>query len=167
MISTPVAQEILKILSKNARLPVADMAQMLGVSVTVVEETMAALEAAEVIVRYTTVVNEQKMPQMKRKIRALIEVGIRPERDRGFDDIARRIAQYPNVVAHYLISGAYDFLLIVEGDSLEEISSFVSDKLASTDNVRSTSTHFIMKKYKEKGILIGEQEAPERLAIMP
>jgi DNA-binding Lrp family transcriptional regulator len=167
MIATPVAQDILKILSKNSRIPVSDIAKMLGISATVVAETITALEEAEVIVRYTTVVNEQKMPQMKRKIRALIEVGIRPERDRGFDDIARRIAQYPNVVAHYLISGAYDFLLIVEGDSLEEISSFVSDKLASTDNVRSTSTHFIMKKYKEKGILIGEQEAPERLAIMP
>lgn len=162
-----VAQEVLKILSKNARMPVEDMAKMLGVSASEVQAALTLLEEEEVIVRYTTVINEQKMPQFKRKIRALIEVGVRPERDKGFDDIARRIAQYPNVVAHYLISGAYDFLLIVEGDSLEEISSFVSDKLASTDNVRSTSTHFIMKKYKERGILIGEQDFPERLAVMP
>ncbi len=165
--TTTVDQDILQLLTKNARLSSEDIAKMLRLSVTVVEDTIHRLENEDVIVRYTTIINEQKVPQMKKKVRALIEVGVRPERDRGFDDIARRIAQYPNVVDHYLISGSYDFLLIVEGDSLEEISSFVSDKLASTDNVRSTATHFIMKKYKEKRIIIGEQEVSERLAIMP
>lgn len=162
-----ITQEVLQLLAKNARMPAEDMARLLGVTTEVIVETIRQLEADEVIVRYTTVINEQKVPQIRKKIRALIEVGVRPERERGFDDIARRIAQYPNVVAHYLISGSYDFLLIVEGESLEEISFFVSDKLASTDNVRSTATHFIMKKYKEKGIFIGEQEMPDRLAIMP
>jgi len=78
-----------------------------------------------------------------------------------------RIAKFPNVVDHYLLSGGYDFLVIVEGETLDEIAQFVSGKLASLDNVRSTVTHFIMKKYKEKGALMGGDESDERLAITP
>jgi len=161
------ASQILALVTSDARMPIADIADQLQISPSEAEETLQELERDGVIIQYTTVVDEKKMPQRNTKIKALIEVSVRPEKRSGFEAIAQKIAQFNNVVDHYLVSGGYDFLVIVEGDSLEEISSFVSDKLASIDNVRSTATHFIMKKYKEKGILIGQGPKEERLAVSP
>ncbi len=163
----PIDTQVLALVSANARMSADDIADQLQISANQVETILKNLETQGVIVQYTTVVDEKKLPQRSGKIKALIEVSVRPEKRTGFEAIARKIAQFTNVVDHYLVSGGYDFLVIVEGDSLEEISSFVSDKLASIDNVRSTATHFIMKKYKEKGILIGQQPKEERLAVSP
>ncbi|NBV83150.1 Lrp/AsnC family transcriptional regulator [bacterium] len=162
----PTELQILELVSSNARMATADIADQLQLTQAQVESTLKKLESDGVIIQYTTVVDEKKLPKTS-KIKALIEVSVRPEKRTGFEAIARKIAQFSNVVDHYLVSGGYDFLVIVEGDSLEEISSFVSDKLASIDNVRSTATHFIMKKYKEKGILIGQAPQEERLVVSP
>ncbi len=163
----PIDAQVLALVTANARMSSDDIADQLQISVAQVEILLKSLETQGVIVQYTTVVDEKKLPQRSGKIKALIEVSVRPEKRTGFEAIAKKIAQFNNVVDHYLVSGGYDFLVIVEGDSLEEISSFVSDKLASIDNVRSTATHFIMKKYKEKGILIGQPPKEERLAVSP
>lgn len=164
----PIHAQVLALVTANARLSCDDIADQLQISIPQVESILKALETQGIIIQYTTVVDEKKLPQRSGKIKALIEVSVRPEKRTGFEAIAQKIAQFTNVVDHYLVSGGYDFLVIVEGDSLEEISSFVSDKLASIDNVRSTATHFIMKKYKEKGILIGQSpKSEDRLAVSP
>ncbi|NBV41513.1 Lrp/AsnC family transcriptional regulator [bacterium] len=159
--------DVLNLLTENARMDLADIADQLSVTQEAVQAEMTELENQRIIIQYTTVIDEKKLPSRKARIKALIEVSVRPEKRTGFEAIAEKIAQFKNVVDMYLVSGGYDFLVIVEGDSLEEISSFVSDKLASIDNVRSTATHFIMKKYKEKGIVIGKQNREERLAVSP
>ncbi len=159
--------KILDLVTTNARMPIEDIADQLQLSAAAVGAALDRMVQNGIIIQYTTVINDKKIPGRQSKIKALIEVSVRPEKRSGFEAIAQKIAQFSNVVDHYLVSGGYDFLVIVEGDSLEEISSFVSDKLASIDNVRSTATHFIMKKYKEKGILIGQVPPEERLAVSP
>lgn len=158
---------ILDILSNHARLSVESIATQLNESPDVVQHAIQRLESNGTILQYATIIDESKLSKRKSPVRALIEVQVRPEKRTGFDSIAMRIAKFPNVVDHYLLSGGYDFLIIVEGETLDEIAQFVSGKLASLDNVRSTVTHFIMKKYKEKGALIGGTESGERLAITP
>lgn len=159
-------EDILSILRINARTSVDDISKMLTISCNEVEKLISELEADGVILHYTAIINDKKIEGLSKKVRALIELGIRPEKRAGFDGIAKRIAQFPQVTGHYLISGNYDFLIIVEGDSLEDISRFVSEKLASIDNIRSIATHFIMKKYKENSTVM-EDSIIERLAIMP
>lgn len=165
--SSTIEAQVLAQVSSNARIPSIDIADQLGITVDEVETILRKLEENGVIIQYTTVVDEKKMPERSSKIKALIEVSVRPEKRTGFESIAKKISQFSNVVDHYLMSGGYDFLVIVEGNSLEEISSFVSDKLASIDNVRSTATRFIMKRYKEKGTIIGRKSTEERLAVSP
>jgi DNA-binding Lrp family transcriptional regulator len=159
-------QELVALLKENARQSPDELATMLGIKTSEVSSAIHRLEKRGIILKYTTVFNEQIYPT-QHSIRALIEVCIRPEKKKGFDGIAKRICKYPNVIDHYLISGDYDFLVIVEGDSLQEISAFVSDKLASIENVRSTRTHFILKKYKEHGVLFDSERPVERLAVSP
>jgi len=158
---------ILDILSNHARLSVESIATQLKESPDVIAQAIHRLESNGTILQYATIIDESKLSKRKAPVRALIEVQVRPEKRTGFDSIAMRIAKFPNVVDHYLLSGGYDFLVIVEGETLDEIAQFVSGKLASLDNVRSTVTHFIMKKYKEKGALMGGDESDERLVITP
>lgn len=157
--------DTLEILKSEARLSTKDIAERIGTSTNEVVSILKKLEKNKTILRYITVIDQTKLPKGKGSIRALIEVSIRPEKKRGFDGIARRLCQYPNVIDLYLISGNFDFLLIVEGNSLEEIAQFVSQKLASIENVRSTGTHFILKKYKENGIVINQEPQEKRLAV--
>ncbi len=164
--SSQLDQDIVRLLHDDARLTPEDIGGMLGVASKTVATHIAKLEHEGVILKYTTVTNDPKGDKGT-KIRALIELSIRPEKKTGYDAIARRICKHPNVVDHFLISGDYDFLVIVEGDSLQEISSFVSDKLASIENVRSTATHFILKKYKEYGVVFESELPPQRLAVSP
>ncbi|MGE4169458.1 MAG: Lrp/AsnC family transcriptional regulator [Candidatus Margulisiibacteriota bacterium] len=164
---TKIESAILDILKVNARLPFSEVAALAGVDEKTVKATVKKLEKHKIISRYTTVINEDNLPQKDTLVRALIEVRVRPERKTGFDAIAKRIARYKNVQDHFLISGTYDFLVIVEGQTLQEVSRFVSDKLASIDNVIGTSTHFIMKKYKEHGCLMEDDVVQDRLAVSP
>jgi DNA-binding Lrp family transcriptional regulator len=118
-----------------------------------------------VILGYRTVLNEEKLGV--ERVRAVIEVKITPERGGGFDRLAERIAKYKEVNSCYLISGAYDLLVVLEGSSLREVATFVSEKLATIQGVLSTATHFMLKPYKEQGVLMSHEHNEERLAVSP
>lgn len=157
--------KILDILKEDARRTPDLIAAMLGVSKETVEAEIAELEEEKVIVKYAPIVNWSKVDEDK--VTALIEVQITPERGRGFDAIAERIYLFPEVKSVYLMSGAYDLLVEIEGRTLKEVASFVSQKLSSIDRVLSTKTHFILKKYKQDGIVFEDHEGDYRLPIAP
>jgi DNA-binding Lrp family transcriptional regulator len=124
-----------------------------------------AYEADQIILGYRTIINEEKLGLDN--VRAVIEVRITPEREGGFDRIAERIAKYAEVRSCYLMSGAYDLLVEVEGATLREVALFVSQKLATIQGVVSTATHFMLKPYKEQGVLMARERNEERLAVAP
>lgn len=158
-------EPLLKLLRENASLKPAQLAAMLGVPEAEVAARIKAYEADHVILGYRTVVNEEKLGV--ESVRAVIEVKITPERGGGFDRLAERIAKYPEVESCYLMSGGYDLLVMVEGDSLREVATFVSEKLATIQGVISTATHFILKPYKEQGVLMRHDVNEDRLAVAP
>ncbi len=158
-------EKVLSLLRENARLTAADIALRVGLSAETVESIIRELEAAGVICGYTAILNESELEGTK--VKALIEVKVTPQRDGGFDQAARRIARYPEVSSVYLVSGNFDLLVTVEGDSLQEVASFVSEKLSTIDGVLSTSTAFLLKKYKESGRILHHDEEYERLKICP
>jgi DNA-binding Lrp family transcriptional regulator len=157
--------KVLELLREDARRTAELIATMLGVSEEQVAKAVAELEAEKVIVKYATVVNWSKVDEDK--VTALIEVQIAPERGHGFDAIAERIYLYPEVKSVYLMSGAYDLLVEIEGRTLKEAASFVSNRLSPIDRVMSTKTHFILKKYKQDGIIFENCEDDHRLLISP
>lgn len=157
--------KIIELLKEDARRTPALIATMLAASEAEVAEAIRELEEANVIVKYATVVNWAKVDS--EKVTALIEVQITPERGRGFDAIAERINLYPEVKSVYLMSGAYDLLVEIEGRTLKEVASFVSNKLSPIDRVLSTKTHFILKKYKQDGISFEDHHDDGRLLISP
>jgi len=157
--------QILDLLKEDARRDPELLATLLGVNEEEVKKAIAELEEDHVIVKYATVVNWSKVEDDK--VTALIEVQITPERGRGFEGIAERIYLFPQVKSVYLMSGAYDLLVEVEGKNLKEVASFVSDKLSPIDSVLSTKTHFILKKYKQDGIIFEEHEDDHRLIVSP
>jgi DNA-binding Lrp family transcriptional regulator len=158
-------RNILDLLKEDARQSAELLATMLGEDRAAVETAIAELEEDKVIVKYATVVNWGKVDDDK--VTALIEVQITPERGHGFDAIAERIYLFPEVKSVYLMSGAYDLLVEIEGTNLKEVASFVSSKLSSIDRVLSTKTHFILKKYKQDGVIFEDHEDDHRLLISP
>ncbi|MEO7297466.1 MAG: Lrp/AsnC family transcriptional regulator [Verrucomicrobiota bacterium] len=157
--------ELLKLLRDNAALKPAQLASMLNQSETDVVAKIKKYEADNLILGYRTVLNEEKIGVDI--VRAVIEVKITPERGGGFDRLAERIAKYSEVRSCYLMSGGYDLLVIVEGNNLREVATFVSEKLATIQGVVSTATHFMLKPYKEQGVLMHRETNEERLAISP
>lgn len=157
--------KILELLKEDSRRSADLIATMLGITEAEVVQVIRELEEENVIVKYATIVNWSKVDSDK--VTALIEVQITPERGRGFDAIAERIYLYPEVKSVYLMSGAYDLLVEIEGRSLQEVASFVSNKLSPLDRVLSTKTHFILKKYKQDGIIFENREDDHRLLISP
>lgn len=157
--------QLLKLLHDNASLSAAQLAPMLNLSEAEVAQKVKAYEADHVILGYRTILNEEKLG--RDIVRAVIEVKITPERGGGFDRLAGRIAKYSEVKSCYLMSGAYDLLVIVEGNNLREVASFVSEKLATVQGVVSTATHFMLKPYKEQGVLMVQERDGERLAVTP
>ncbi len=160
-----LTNKIINILKNNARISVKDLAYMVNSSEAEVDNIIKKLEKEKQILQYVTIINDEKISE-KAKIRAVIQLCVRPEKKDGFDAIAQKICKYANVVDHYLISGQFDFLIIVEGESLQEISSFISEKLACLENVRNTATHFMLKKYKEKGVILENDAHETRLAVL-
>lgn len=156
---------LLKLLKENASLKPADLARMLNTSEADVTNRVKAYEADQVILGYRTVLNEERLGLQF--VRAAIEVKITPERGGGFDRLAERIAKYDEVISCYLMSGGYDLLVIVEGDDLREVASFVSEKLATIQGVISTATHFMLKPYKQQGVLMCRDKQDQRLAVAP
>ena len=158
-------EQILRVLETNSRIGLDELAVRIGASEIDVANEIKALEEAGVICGYHTLIDWDKTNL--EKVSALIEVKVTPQRGQGFDHMAERIYQYPEVNAVYLISGGYDLLVNLEGKSIKEIASFVSDKLSTLENVLSTSTHFILKKYKDHGTVLGTKHTDEREMIMP
>ena len=158
-------EKLLHLLEKNSRMDLKELAIMLGSSEVEVANEMADMEREGIICGYHTLINWEQTSL--EKVNALIEVRVTPQRGQGFDNIAERIYKYPEVDAVYLISGGYDLLVSLEGKSLKEISSFVSDKLSTLDSVLSTATHFVLKKYKDHGTVLSKKEEDEREKITP
>jgi DNA-binding Lrp family transcriptional regulator len=156
---------LLKLLTSNASLAPADMAAMLGISETEVRNRLRELTAEQVILGYRAVLNEEKLG--RELVRAVIEVKITPERGGGFDKLAERIAKYAEVRSCHLMSGGYDLLVEVEGSNLREVATFVSEKLSTIQGVLSTATHFVLRAYKEQGVLMKHEGAEDRLPVTP
>ncbi|HNX81169.1 MAG TPA: Lrp/AsnC family transcriptional regulator [Candidatus Omnitrophota bacterium] len=146
--------EILEILEKDGRASVEDIARMLKKKPSVIKQIIQKYEKDGVILGYKANINKEIVKEAGSEVRALIEVNITPQKDVGFDRIAERIYSFPEVTSCYLISGTYDLLLIVEGKDLQTVARFVSQKLACSEHVRGTATHFLLKKYKEDGIIL-------------
>lgn len=157
--------KILELLNEDARRSIEIMATMLGAEEEKVKTAIAEMEKDKVIVKYAPIINWSKVDEDK--VTASIEVQITPERGRGFDAIAERIYLYPEVKTVYLMSGAYDLLVEIEGKTLKEVATFVSNKLSTIESVLSTKTHFILKKYKQDGIIFEDHEDDHRLLISP
>ena len=158
-------EQILTFLEKNSKIDLKELAILLGSSEEVIANEVQQMEHEHIICGYHTLIDWDKTSVDKTT--ALIEVRVTPQRGQGFDNIAERIYNYPEVQSVYLISGAYDLLVILEGKTLKEVSSFVSDKLSTLDTVISTATHFILKKYKDDGIILSKKMKDERMLVTP
>jgi DNA-binding Lrp family transcriptional regulator len=158
-------EELIKLLRKHAAHKPSEIAAMLNTTESEVMNQIRALEKDKIILGYQTILNEEKLGL--EMVRAVIEVKITPEREGGFDRIAARIARFDEVRSCYLMSGGYDLLVVVEGHNLRRVAAFVSEKLATIPGVVSTATHFILKPYKQRGILMGWEGSEERLSVAP
>lgn len=157
--------ELLKLLQANALQSREDIARMLGLSPAEIDARIADYEKKGVIRGYQAILNEEQVDP--EKVTAVIEVKITPQREGGFDTIANRISRFPEVASAYLMSGTYDLLLFVEGRTLREVATFVSERLSPLEGVISTSTHFMLKTYKRFGVLMHQEISDERLSIAP
>lgn len=147
-------REILEILESNAKITPEEIARMLNRTPSAIRSAIKKMEKEGIILKYKTIINKELLHEEESGVRALIEVKVVPQKNLGFDHIAERIYQFPEVSSCYLMSGTYDLLVIVEGKNLHSISNFVAEKLSSMENVRGTVTHFILKKYKEDGDIL-------------
>lgn len=158
-------EEILEILEKDARTTPDEIARMLGKSTASVKGAVRKMEKDGVILKYKTIINKELIRDEESNVRALIEVRVTPKKNVGFESVAERVYQFPEVSSCYLMSGTYDLLVVVEGKNLHTVSSFVAEKLSSMENVRGTVTHFILKKYKEDGDILKQPKRDKRQAI--
>ena len=156
---------LLKLLEEHALRTPADLAKMLNLPADEVQRRIKQYEDDNVILGYKDVINDDKVDTDL--VKAVIEVKIQPEREGGFDRIAKRIAKFDEVTSLFLMSGAYDLLIFVEGHSLRQVAQFVAEKLATLEGVTSTSTHFMLKTYKEQGVMMDGADDYERLKISP
>jgi DNA-binding Lrp family transcriptional regulator len=156
-------EELLSIIEKNSRIDLKELAIRLGKEEIDIVNELQKLEEERVICGYHTLINWEKTSI--EKVTALIEVKVTPQRGKGFDRIASRIYNYPEVRDVYLMSGGFDLLVILEEKSLKDIAMFVSEKLSTLDSIISTGTHFILKKYKDHGTIIDEHIKDEREVI--
>lgn len=159
-------EEILRNISKNARVTTEDLAAMLDATPEEIDENIRQMEENGVICGYPTLINWEKTDN--EIVTALIEVKVTPQRGRGFDKVAERIYQFDEVASVYLMSGGFDLTVIIEGKSMKEVAKFVTTKLSPMESIMSTATYFVLKKYKEHGLpLVKEANADERMLIAP
>ncbi|MDD5108566.1 MAG: Lrp/AsnC family transcriptional regulator [Candidatus Omnitrophica bacterium] len=157
--------EILEILEKDGRASIEDIAKMTCRKPEDVKKAIKKYEKEGAILKYKAVINKDLVRDNESEVRALIEVNIVPQKDLGFEKIAERIYSFPEVTSCYLISGTYDLLVVVEGKNLHTVSNFVAEKLSCLENVRGTATHFLLKKYKEDGVILKQKSENKRIAI--
>ena len=158
-------EKILAIIEKNSRLTTKDIADILGENEERVKAEVESMEQEGIICGYHTMINWDSTGV--EKVTALIEVRVTPQRGKGFDDIAERIYKYPEVNTVYLMSGGYDLMVILEGKTLKDVASFVTSKLSTLDTVIGTTTHFILKKYKDHGTIMAKKEEDRREIVTP
>lgn len=158
-------EKILNYVIHNSRIDLAELAAMLDTTEAAIATELSAMEAEHIICGYHTLIDWEKAGI--EKVRALIEVSVTPQRGMGFDKVAERIYNYPEVDSVYLISGGFDFMVTVEGKTLREVSEFVSEKLSPLDSVLSTKTNFILKKYKDHGAIMTAPPVDEREMVTP
>lgn len=156
-------EKILAIIEKNSKISIEDLAVLLGESVDQVANAIMEMEKDKVICGYHTIINWNKITS--EKVNALIEVKVTPQRQLGFDKLAERIYNYPEVTAVYLMSGGFDFAVFIEGKTLQEIAEFVTSRLSTIEGVLSTATHFVLKTYKEHGTVLEAEPTRERQLI--
>ena len=158
-------QEILKILEGDARTTPEQIARMTGAKVDEIKQIICDAETDRTIVRYKTVINWEKISN--ERVEAIIEVKVVPQRDTGFDAIAERIYRFPEARTVYLMSGTYDLAVLVTGKTMHQVADFVSQKLSQIDGVQGTTTHFMLKRYKEDGaVLAGAEEIPRQQVVL-
>ncbi|CAA9570824.1 MAG: Transcriptional regulator, AsnC family [uncultured Thermomicrobiales bacterium] len=163
---TALTRRVLRALEKDARLPVARLAVMLGADEAEVAEVVARCERAGIIRRYKTVVAWDRLDEAR--VTALIDVSVSPQRDVGFDQVAVRIARFPEVRSVQLVSGGSDLRVTIEGNTMHEVAEFVARKLSPIDAVTATNTHFLLRTYKEDGeVFVDEPAADGRLPVSP
>jgi len=155
---------ILEILENNAKVSIQELQKLTGKSKQEIEKAIKNYEKKKVIVKYKAVIDRGKIKD-EQGVTALIEVKVAPQKDVGFDSVAQRIYRFPEVESCYLLSGTYDLLLVVRGRDINKVANFVSEKLAPLSSVKGTTTHFMLKKYKEDGVIFSEEEKNKRLPI--
>ena len=162
---TKLETSLLDILKEDCRIPLEKMAVMTGASLDEVVEAIRTLEDKKIILRYSPVINWDKTD--RERVEAMIEVRVTPQRDMGFDAIARRIYRFDEVKSVYLMSGSYDLLVLVEARTLKDLAAFVSGKLSPLETVTGTATSFVLKRYKEEGVIFESDDTDRRLVISP
>ncbi len=158
-------EQILEILEKDARITPEEIAKQLNMKVDKVKQIIKKYEKDGVIIKYKTIINRELLGNTSGTVNALIEVKVSPQKNVGFDRVAERIYQFPEVKSCYLLSGGYDLLILISGKDIHSVASFVSEKLAPMENIRGTVTHFLLKKYKVDGDILKSGEADKRIAI--
>lgn len=162
---TKLEMSLLDLLREDCRLPLEKLAVMTGATVAEVAETIGRLEADHVILRYAPTINWDLTD--RERVEAMIEVRVTPQRDMGFDAVAKRIYRFEEVKSVYLMSGAYDLLVLVQARTLKELAMFVSDKLSTLEMVTGTATSFVLKRYKEEGVIFEGDKTDNRLVVSP
>lgn len=157
--------EILEILGKDCRTTAEDISKMMNKPSKAIKQAISKYEKEGVILKYKAVINKELLKNAESEVRALIEVNLAPQKDLGFDNIAERIYSFPEVSSCYLISGTYDLLVVIEGKDLHTVSRFVAEKLSPMENIKGVVTHFLLKKYKEDGVILKHKEENRRIAI--
>ncbi len=157
--------EILEILGKDCRTTAEDISKMMNKPSKAIKQAISKYEKEGVILKYKAVINKELLKDAESEVRALIEVNLAPQKDLGFDNIAERIYSFPEVSSCYLISGTYDLLVVIEGKDLHTVSRFVAEKLSPMENIKGVVTHFLLKKYKEDGVILKHKEENKRIAI--
>lgn len=162
---TRLETQVLDLLREDCRLPLEKLAVMLGVSTEEVAETIDSLERRRVILHYAPTINWDLTD--RERVEAMIQVSVTPQRDMGFDAVARRIYRFEEVKSVYLMSGGYDLLVLVEAKNLKELALFVSSKLSTLEMVTGTQTSFVLKRYKEEGVIFDGSQSDNRLVVSP
>lgn len=160
------AYEILQIIEANGRMETNKLAKMVDMTSEDVDQYIKELEEKNIILSYSAVIDWAKVP-VQETVTATIDVKVAPKRGVGFDEVAERIYRFPEVRALYLMSGAYDLSVVIEGKTMQETARFVSEKLSTIDSVLSTTTHFQLKTYKHDGVIFDKPDEDRRIVVSP
>ena len=162
---TKLETSLLDLLREDCRLPLEKLAVMTGATMEEVAGAIDSMEKRHIILRYSPMINWDLTD--RERVEAMIEVRVTPQRDMGFDAVAKRIYRFDEVKSVYLMSGSYDLLVLVEARTLKDLAMFVASKLSTLETVTGTATSFVLKRYKEEGVVFDEDEADHRLVISP